>query len=157
MFQVFCSTHYKYSYCMNCKYLLVSITIYAQSLSLQTFLTWRNDSRYAIAWSAQDFLMTMYGITHFEPEMYLPWWRNDHMILTIVCIVIHLEKWWKWLLVSVLSWNTFWVFYVADWSLQHWAEFSQMETWRYSEVLGVVLLFIYLLDVNQILTFHTFF
>lgn len=52
--------------------LLVSITVHASSPNLQTALARRNDPRYANVRSAQDFLLTRYGITDFEPETHLP-------------------------------------------------------------------------------------
>lgn len=57
---------------MKCNSLLVSITVQDPPLTLQTVLARRNDPRYANARSAQDFLLTKYGITHFEPETHLP-------------------------------------------------------------------------------------
>ena len=46
--------------------------MHPRSPSLQTVLARRNDPRYAPARLAQDYLMKTYGISHFEPETYLP-------------------------------------------------------------------------------------
>jgi hypothetical protein len=89
--------------------------MHSRPLSLQAILARRNDPGYAPARSAQDYLMKTYGITHFEPETYLPTVRERPNDPDNRAYCDELRKMMRFAARECLGWNIFQVIvYVAD-------------------------------------------